>query len=132
MDLRERRALIQIEDNPDRNLDYVVDMKGHASYPGGAGRSTIEIRYVPDKWILRTGALDNYFKALGMVEWTSVEEIATTILNDLSNEIVCRWIQVIVSAPDDEHPSVDRHNVMIEDQQPGWDNPRLLDRLKRR
>lgn len=132
MDLRERRDLVKTETNPDRNHDYVVDLKGHTAHPDKAGPSTIEVRYVPDKWILRSDAFDTYLKALGTEKWVSVEELATTILNDLSNETVCRWVQVVVSAPDDEHKSVDRHTVMVEDIQPGWSNPRLLDRLKRR
>ena len=132
MDLRERRDLITTEPNPEKHLDYVVDLKGCVTYPGDQGVSQIEVRYIPDRLILRSGTFDTYLKTLGTIKWSSVEELAATILNDLSNELVCRWVQVIVSAADDEHASVDRHSVLIEDQQPGWSNPRLIDHLKRR
>ena len=130
MDLQERRALIKTVANPDSNVDYVVDLRGHISFPGGGGRSSVEIRYVPDRWILQVETFDAYLKAVGGQEWPTLEELATTVLNDIANEVVPRWLQAIVSAPDDEHSSVDRHGVMLEDRQPNWNNPQLLARLK--
>ena len=49
-----------------------------------------------------------------------------TMLDDVNNELIPRWAQVELTAgPGD---AGDCHGVIIEDRQPGWDNPALLAR----
>lgn len=130
MDLMERRALLAVSDNPDKKIDYLVTLSGHL--PGGGGASqVVEIRYVPDRFIMESESLGRYLEALSNMKWDAPEDLAVTVLTDINNEVVARWAQVSVSVPEMQHLAVDTHAVVIEDRQPGWDNPGLLGRLER-
>lgn len=130
MELMERRTLLKVDNNPGKQLDYLVTLTGHL--PGGGGaRQGIELRYVPDKHILDSRAFGAYLEALSSKTWDTPEDLAVTILTDINNEVVTRWVQVAVSVPELQHFAIDIHAVVIEDRQPGWDNPGLLGRLER-
>lgn len=129
MDLNERRALLVLNSNLDRKLDYLVTLSGHL--PGGGARQLVNVRYVPDKLILEARSFGTYLEALADLKWESPEDLAVTVLTDLNNEVVTRWIQVTINVPELQHHAVDTHGVTIEDRQPGWDNPALLGRLER-
>ncbi len=135
MDLAKRRGFLENVANPRGGIDYVVELKGaiESTEEGAGGRRSAElsVRYVPDKWILDPGAFGRYLEALATIEFQSLEALAAAILDDIANEAVVRWVQVVVTAPDTSHSPVDRHGVMLEDRQPRWDNPSLLSRMKR-
>ncbi|MBL4615890.1 MAG: hypothetical protein JKY27_13615 [Magnetovibrio sp.] len=136
MDLIERRALLVIGNNPDKQLDYLVTLTGHL--PGGGGgtgsgraRQVVEMRYVPDKHILQARSFGTYLEALSTQIWDSPEDLAVTVLSDINNEVITRWVQIAISVPELQHHAVETHAVVIEDRQPEWDNPALLTRLVR-
>jgi 7-cyano-7-deazaguanine reductase len=62
--------------------------------------------------------------------FASLEALATAVLDDINNEVVARWVQVVISAPAPDEPGVDGHSVMLEDRQPKWENDSLLSRLR--
>jgi 7-cyano-7-deazaguanine reductase len=124
MDLPERRQLLSVNPNPDARLDYLVSLSGHMN------ETLVRVRYVPDRLILDPITFGRYLGALGGENWDSLERVAVTIRDDINDELVARWIQVALSAPDDIHPGMDDHGVMLEDRQPKWDNPALLSRLQ--
>ena len=131
MDIHKRRILLLFERNPDIKLDYVISITGHMATPGEVDSSAIHLRYVPDKAILNPASFGRYLDALGTLAWKTLEEVAAAILNDVNNELITRWLQVSISAPDQVHHGIDRHEVLLEDRQPNWDNAGLLSRLKR-
>ncbi len=131
MDAKERRGLLATRSNPDARLDYVSALEGYIEPAARAQRTTVGMRYVPDKLIIDPVAFGRYLGALGALPWESLETVAVTILDDINNEIVARWVQVALSAPNGAHPGLDNHGVMVEDRQPKWDNPALLSRLRR-
>ena len=130
MDIHKRRALLICDRNPDIKLDYVISITGHMANPGEVDSSAIPLRYVPDKTILKPASFGRYLDALGTMEWKTLEEGAAAILNDVNNELVTRWLQLSISAPTQVHHGIDRHEVMLEDRQPNWENVGLLSRLK--
>ncbi|MCW8914551.1 MAG: hypothetical protein OQK24_01710 [Magnetovibrio sp.] len=130
MDLMDRRALLETCDNPDKKIDYLVTLSGHLPGTGG-NRQIIEVRYVPDKLILDVRAFGNYLETLSDMKWTTAEDLAVTVLTDINNQIISRWVQVTVNVPELQHHAVDTHGVVLEDRQPNWDNPALLGRLER-
>jgi len=130
MDLIERRDKLEVGNNSDRTLDYIVTLSGHLPNGGGA-RQLVAVRYVPDKLILKARSFGIYLEALGKLEWETPEDLAVTVLTDINNEVVTRWIEVSVNVPELQHHAVETHGVTIEDRQPGWDNPALLNRLER-
>ena len=130
MDIHERRALLTCERNPDMKLDYVISITGHMATPVEVDSSAIHLRYVPDKTILTPASFGRYLDTLGTMAWETLEERAAAVLNDVNNELIARWLQVSISAPDQVHHGIDRHEVLLEDRQPHWDNAGLLSRLK--
>jgi 7-cyano-7-deazaguanine reductase len=130
MDIFERRNLLKTERNPDSKLDYVISITGHMATHGEVDSSAVYLRYVPDRVILNPATFGRYLDALGTLDWETLEEAAAAVLNDVNNELIARWVQVSISAPDQVHPGIDRHEVLLEDRQPNWDNTGLLSRLK--
>lgn len=90
---------------------------------------SVVFQYVPDRLILKAGFLSDYFEELAAEEWDSIERLTTTILDDLQNELVPRWVRVEVSTnlPDDS--TVVRQTTTADDGQPGWQNDAVLSRL---
>lgn len=129
MDLTSRRNILKCTPNLDGGVDYMVNMEGHIDKESSA-RTEVLIRYVPDKLVLDAGSFGIYLDALGNIGWEVPEDLAVTIISDFNNELVPRWVQVSVNAPDLAHPAVDTHGVVLQDRQPKWDNPALLSRLK--
>ncbi len=127
MDLLKRRALLDTQSNPDTGHDYVVTLSGSVA---GLRTTTVTLRYVPDRSILTPSSLEGYLKTIGELNWSGLEEAAAAIRDDLNNEIVPRWLQVSLRASVNAQGSVQRHDILLEDRQPKWDNPSLLSRLK--
>ena len=88
--------------------------------------TVISIHYVPDRFIITPTSFSNYLEALSKQTWENLEELTTTVLGDLSNQLVARWICVKGTASKGSYPEVRAHEVLIEDQQPEWNNPSLL------
>ena len=130
MDTQERRNLIKSATNPDIKLDYVISISSHLITREGYENSVVNLRYVPDKLIISPESFGYYLKELGMLEWKTLEDVAATILNDINNELIARWLQIIISAPEKIYRDIDFHRVLIEDKQPNWNNAELLSRLK--
>jgi 7-cyano-7-deazaguanine reductase len=131
MDTQDRRSLLVTAPNPNPRLDYVSALEGTVALSTTGDVATVSLFYVPDKLILDTVSFGFYLKAFETMAWESLEQVAVTILDDVGNEAVARWVQVALSGPDPAHGNVGRHAVLVQDRQPGWDNPALLSRLRR-
>lgn len=125
MDLWQRRAVLAPLSNPDRNIDFVSSLSGRLSAFGGV--VDVALRYVPDALTVSPTAFAAYLRALESGEWPSHENLATTILQDVSNELVPRWVQIITRQ--DEAGDASEHKVLVEDRQPQWNNAALLAHL---
>lgn len=130
MEIIERRQLLETRANPDGTLDYIAGLKGTLQAFGHGKPTHISIHYVPDRAIVDPDAFGRYLETLAALEWGSLEELATAVLGDFSNQLVGRWVRVVAIAPEGAYPGVGSHEVAIEDRQPGWDNPDLLSRLR--
>ncbi|WP_259783118.1 hypothetical protein [Aestuariispira ectoiniformans] len=119
-----RRSKLETVANPNAGIDYLCSLSAHAQ----DDRAIIHIRYVPDKLLLPTQSFGQYLHDLHLAAETSLEELALTILDDINNEVVPRWVQIRVDA---DEKSLDRgHRTLIEDRQPRWDNKALLARVE--
>lgn len=126
MDINERRALLEVTPNPDGTLDYLTGLEGSLLIFPKSGPTALAIRYVPDQLIINPSAFGEYLVGLSGQQWQTLEELATTVLGDLSNQLVPRWVRVRVTAPNKAYPGVGAHEVLVEDRQPGWSNQGLL------
>ena len=129
MKVKERRALLETHANPDSALDYVSGLHGTLQAFGLGKPTLLSIHYVPDRMIIDPAAFGRYLEALSAPEWDSLEQLATEVLGDFNDHLIGRWVRVVVTAPEGAYPGVGSHEVLIEDRQPGWDNPSLLSRL---
>ena len=100
MDTLDRRKLLPTEPNRDASLDYLATLDGEiAPLEGCAGTAaSICLVYVPDKAILPPASFSRYLEMLAKETWDSLEGVAVTVLGDINNEVVARWVRVAVSA----------------------------------
>ena len=82
---------------------------------------------MPDRQVLQPQALASYVTAIEGMSWPSLEAVAATVLADLNNELIPRWIHVHLAAAGTDGGI--GHDVDIEDRQPSWDNEWLIARL---
>lgn len=121
-----RRETLTGRTNPRARSDYVIQLKASRSIPKLSATVEFRVRYIPDQSIIAPETFDGYLAHLGTGDFDSVEQVAACVLDDINNQIVPRWVQVTTV---DSTLSFGAHSVMIEDRQPNWDNPSLLDRL---
>ena len=126
MEINERRAFLITSNNPDESLDYITGLQGALLALENKQQTIISIYYVPDRLIIPPESFSKYLKALSKQNWENLEELTTTVLSDLSNQLVARWICVKGTASEGSDPELRAHEVLIEDRQPEWDNPSLL------
>lgn len=119
--VRVRREGLTLEPNPDASHDYVTDIARTCGVDS-LGEVKLRVRYVPDRHILAHGALDAYLPVLAATAPVSLEQLTLTFVEDLSDALIPRWIEVITAGKNG-------HTVIVDDRQPGWNNERLLDRL---
>ncbi len=130
MELLARRAMLETLGNADDRLDYVITLEGTFDLDGGKDEAIIQLRYIPDKLVLTPESFSQYLTALADLNWISLEEAAAAVLDDLNNEVVARWLQIDIKSDVKSDSGIQNHQVLLEDRQPNWDNPRLLARLK--
>lgn len=107
------RELLAAAPSPDPRHDYLVGLEGMV------GDAAVAVRYVPDRLVATAESTAGYFAALDAeTANASVEALALMVLDDFNNELVPRWIEILVKR---DRPL--RHWAQVEDRQPGWDNP---------
>lgn len=116
----QRRAALTTAPNPDARHDCVVMLTGEP-VPG----TRVVLRYVPDRLVLEPAGVAAYLAGLAGLAG-GLEALALAVLDDVGNEAVPRWAEV-----EAERAAPLPHRVLVEDRQPGWDNPALLARLAR-
>lgn len=120
MDAIVRRGHLTTAANPNSRTDYIVALSGKIG-----ALYTVDIRYIPDEAILIPDSLATYLGTLATVQWPHLEALAASIVSDVNNELVPRWVQITVSGIS----AGMSHRVTLEDRQPRWDNPVLLSRI---
>lgn len=125
-----RQSAIETEPNPESHGDYLCFLTGTLEGDNGAEENvTLPLRYVPDKYLIKPRMFAAYLAHVPATEDRLLEETAHLILDDLNNQLVARWVQIVleVQSPNDGVPS---HRVLLEDRQPQWDNASLLSRVQ--
>ncbi len=89
------------------------------------------LRYVPDKLILKTDCLTEYYAEIKRIAFDNFESAAVLLMDDFNNELVPRWINLRLDTQTSVNDQIRYHETALEDRQPKWNNPRLLDRLER-
>lgn len=129
MDLERRREPLRVLPSPDSRLDFVTSLSGGIEFGTGPSRVRVSVRYVPGRDVLDPAGFETYLSALGTADWPSLEAVGAAILDDVNNQAVPRYVQVALATCAETGEAM-VHSVLLEDRQPGWDNPSLLSRLK--
>ena len=87
----------------------------------------LSIRFIPDLLILDQDALKNYLDSLHIVKANTIEEVTLNILDDITDQLIPRWIELTVWTKDCNRNIT---TISIEESQPNWKNTGILDRLK--
>lgn len=113
-----RRALLVFWTPPRSKPDGLLLIAGRVP----RSQVRVVLRYIPGKRMIEHRSWDAYLGALGELLPEGIEAIAYAILEDLNNELVPRWVEILVELDSG-------HKILLEDRQPNWDNPALLARL---
>ncbi|CAM3476586.1 MULTISPECIES: hypothetical protein [Thalassospira] len=131
LEIYQRRNLIQTEPNPGTRIDYVVTLQSNLTGAKDVFPARLTLRYVPDRLILKTNNLAEYYAEIASIEFENFEAAAVLLMDDFNNELVPRWISLRLDKQTADNDQVFHHETALEDRQPKWGNPRLLDRLER-
>lgn len=85
------------------------------------------LRFVPDKLLLDHDSLSHYLKGVLQERKESAEILAHDILEEITNQIIPKWIEV--NLRQESNSSGQDILVTVEDRQPRWENDQLLLRL---
>lgn len=131
LEIYQRRNLILTEPNPGPALDYVVTLQSNLTGCEKVFPARMTLRYVPDRLILKPDHLREYYAEIENIAFDSFESAAVLLMDDFNNELVPRWINLRLDKQTADNDQVFHHETALEDRQPKWNNPRLLDRLER-
>lgn len=117
------RHRVETVANPNTRVDYMVRLQGETAGTADAKGAHVILRYVPDRLIVRESAFRAYLEGLHGYDDppSAMERLALRILSDLNDELVPRWLQVTVTGTEGSG-----HRVLVQDRQPKWDNPQLI------
>lgn len=125
MDPCERRELLRTRANPGGGRDYVITLSGTLKPDGMEAALDVVARYVPDRLIVEPADFETYLRTIQSLRWETLEAVAVAVIDDMSDRLVARWVQVTIRGGSQNG----RHDIAIEDHQPGWHNEDLLYRL---
>lgn len=118
-----RQESIKTHPLPDDTVEFLCNLESHLA----TINATIRLTYVPYKSVLPADGFAAYLKELPQPDDVAIvlESYAAMMLDDLNNELVPRWLQLVLTRQRDDG-TVQR--VLVEDKQPRWNNKVLLDR----
>ncbi len=122
-----RCAYLKNFNNPRFGSDYIVALD-YIAPPGEAlhWQIDLKLRYIPDRLILDATSFHPYVSNLLMLKWRSLEQLASSVIEDFNNELVPCWVRVIAVGSVGQGDQTTRHTVYCEDRQPRWGNITLL------
>ena len=116
------RNLLKTNPNPNPKLDYVTELRKQFSTT-----LRVTLTYVPDKLLLRPEAFTAYLDVALPTLAEPYESFAHVFLEDVNNEVVPRWLRVLVISE-----KIPTRRIVLIDSQPNWNNASLLALLSSR
>ena len=101
-------------------MDYLIVTPGRITREDGT-IFELELRYVPHRYVAEPSQFDAYWRAVEATAPDEPELLASLVIDDFNNEVVPRWVQVIlrpvILASD---KTAGKTTIMMEDCQPKW------------
>ena len=116
------RTFLKTTPNPNPKLDYLTELRKQLS-----STLSITLTYVPDKLLLRPEAFIGYLEVALPTLAEPYESFAHVFLEDVNNEVVPRWLRVVVISE-----RIPTRRIVLIDSQPNWNNASLLALLSSR
>lgn len=116
------RSMLVSQKNPEARRDYLI------RFSHEIGSVQIQIGYVPDRLVLGGDCMPGYLEGLVAIPDLTPEALGRTLLDDLLNELVPRYVRVLLRVTG---PQSFIHEVRLDERQPKWDNDRLISQLGR-
>ncbi len=116
-----RRRRMETRGNPRNATDFIMVLEGRIAHHG----HHVHLAYVPDKLLLAAESFEAYLAAFDADAAATIERLAFDVLDDINNEIVPRWVQVVLTTPH-SGTAAQPQRVIVEDRQPNWDNPHIM------
>ena len=117
-EIDQRRSMIEIHRNPKAGLDYSITLDRALPLSDIAGDVILTIRYIPDHFVATPESLDAYSAHLAAQDWSSLENLAATLIDDLNNELIPRWIEVCLKTT--LAGGETGYEIRMEDRRPDW------------
>ena len=120
-----RQERIALDPLPSTTVEFLCHLESNLPQMG----AFVRLSYVPYKAALSAEAFSSYLNDIPVPEESAsaLETCAAVILDDLNNELVPRWLQLVLTRGLEDGTV---QTVLVEDKQPRWDNKVLLARAQ--
>lgn len=120
-----RQERISVDPLPKAAVEFLCHLESNLPEIG----VYVRLSYVPYKAALSAEMFTAYLNDLPIPENQEclLEACAALILDDLNNELVPRWLQLVLTRGLEDGTV---QSVLVEDKQPRWDNKVLLGRAQ--
>ena len=123
MDVQSRRTLLTCGSNPNDMSAFLISL-GDSLMMEDHGTFDVRVTYVPGSFILNVTSFHSYLMALGTSTEMTPERSGKTLLEDINNELVPRWVRVTLIGR--RAAAVGgSYRCLFQDSQPNWSNPSL-------
>ena len=119
------KDLLSTSSNLYRAKDYVISLRQKLTIQGQD--YSFSLRYVPDKLMLDQSGVASYLDQILSEQEQAPESLAHHILENIMDQIIPKWIEINLCQHKNEYDQ--RIIITLEDRQPHWDAPPLLNRL---
>tara|TARA_B100000214_G_C23430139_1_gene384448 strand:- start:93 stop:479 length:387 start_codon:yes stop_codon:yes gene_type:complete len=116
------RTFLKTTPNPNPKLDYLTELRKQIS-----STLSVTLTYIPDKLLLRPEAFIGYLEVALPALAEPYESFAHVFLEDVNNEVVPRWLRVVVISE-----KIPTRRIVLIDSQPKWNNASILALLSSR
>ena len=116
------RTFLKTTPNPNPKLDYLTELRKQIS-----STLSVTLTYIPDKLLLRPEAFIGYLEVALPTLAEPYESFAHVFLEDVNNEVVPRWLRVVVISE-----KIPTRRIVLIDSQPKWNNASILALLSSR
>lgn len=93
--------------NPDSRKNWLITVEINSPV-------FVSLRMVPDKLVAEHSSIKNHISEIALQNWSNPEEMILAIIEDVNNELVPKWLEVVYKNKG--------LTIKIEDLQPGLTN----------
>ncbi|MBE1236864.1 hypothetical protein IHV25_04280 [Phaeovibrio sulfidiphilus] len=117
--MESRRDLLSLRPNPAPHWDHLSILRDLPV----ALHNKVSLQYIPDRHLLDPVSFRHYLAVLSSIPWPGPEELCLAIADDVSNQVMPRWLQVTVTFSSSDGQ---QNQAVAQDTQPGWSGKPII------